>query len=247
MRLELHAFSSQGSRTAANPTANAHRGGGGPGVGITTSQALGPLGNHTRATRAANGSVVEDIYGWDEDYTTGVALRRPRRPAKSKLQEEGDVLLKSFFKLTKHTSHGLCRAVNVSGSALSIVAGSAFKIAGAAVIDTAEGMRYASEISPINVPVLDEGYRLLARGLRKTGKAVYSIGQAAENVTVGATEAVEDSVRFLVDGVIETAEDTTYSLFNDDQGGDEEDYFGDIEARIAENFVFEMASPRSTL
>lgn len=43
--------------------------------------------------------------------------------------------MNSFLKLTHHTSNGLCRAVNVTGSATAVVAGGVFKLAGAAVLD----------------------------------------------------------------------------------------------------------------
>lgn len=55
--------------------------------------------------------------------------------SKSHLQREGDSLLKSFGKLTFRTTHGVCRAVNVTGTAASVVTGGVFKLAGAAVLD----------------------------------------------------------------------------------------------------------------
>lgn len=43
--------------------------------------------------------------------------------------------MKSLVKLTSRTTHGLCRAVNVTGTAASVVTGGVFKLAGAAVLD----------------------------------------------------------------------------------------------------------------
>lgn len=51
------------------------------------------------------------------------------------LKSEGDHLLKSLGKLGTHTTHGVCRAVNVTGNAAAVVAGGVFKIAGAAILD----------------------------------------------------------------------------------------------------------------
>lgn len=69
----------------------------------------------------------------DDSPTPCTPLRRRRRS--SHLMAEGDHLLKSLFRLGRHTSHGLCRAVNVTGSTAAVVAGGVFKVAGAAVLD----------------------------------------------------------------------------------------------------------------
>lgn len=43
--------------------------------------------------------------------------------------------MRSLAKLTSRTTHGVCRAVNVTGTAASVVTGGVFKLAGAAVLD----------------------------------------------------------------------------------------------------------------
>lgn len=55
--------------------------------------------------------------------------------SKSRLGQEGDSLLRSLKTVTTRTTNGLARAVNVTGTAASVVAGGAFKLAGAAVLD----------------------------------------------------------------------------------------------------------------
>ncbi len=55
--------------------------------------------------------------------------------SKSRLGREGDSLLRSLVTVTSRTTNGLARAVNVTGTAASVVAGGAFKLAGAAVLD----------------------------------------------------------------------------------------------------------------
>lgn len=67
------------------------------------------------------------------------------RGSRSHLQTEGDHLLQSLVKLGRRTSHGVCRAVNVTGSTAAVVAGGIFKVAGAAVLDTV-----GEEDRPIN-------------------------------------------------------------------------------------------------
>lgn len=54
---------------------------------------------------------------------------------RSLLKAEGDQLLKSLSKLGMHTTHGVFRAVNVTGNAAAVVAGGVFKLAGAAILD----------------------------------------------------------------------------------------------------------------
>lgn len=55
--------------------------------------------------------------------------------SQSRLGQEGDSLLRSLKTVTTRTTNGLARAVNVTGTAASVVAGGAFKLAGAAVLD----------------------------------------------------------------------------------------------------------------
>lgn len=54
---------------------------------------------------------------------------------RSLLKAEGDHLLSSLSKLGTHTTHGVCRAVNVTGNAAAVLAGGVFKVAGAAILD----------------------------------------------------------------------------------------------------------------
>lgn len=54
---------------------------------------------------------------------------------RSHLKREGASLLKAVTTLASRTTHGVCRAVNVTGTAASVVTGGVFKLAGAAVLD----------------------------------------------------------------------------------------------------------------
>eukprot|EP00903_Cladosiphon_okamuranus_P015230 g14076.t1 len=173
------------------------------------------------------------------------AMRRKRPRSKSRLGQEGDSLLRSLKTVTTRTTNGLARAVNVTGTAASVVAGGAFKLAGAAVLDAVDGIDYISAKSPREVPGITDTWRLVAKGLRKTGETVYDFGVAAENVTAEATEVAEETIRTVVGSVIDTASGSSSSSSSDRGAADGQStrgYFSDEEERIIDNMMFGMSS-----
>ena len=68
-----------------------------------------------------------------------------RKMKRSNLKHEGTSLLKAATTLASRTTHGVCRAVNVTGTAASVVTGGVFKLAGAAVLDVVGKHEESSE------------------------------------------------------------------------------------------------------
>ena len=60
-----------------------------------------------------------------------------------------------LFQISRHASHGVCRAVNVTGTTAAAVAGSLFKLVGAAALDASHELEYA------RVRVQDPSFLLL--------------------------------------------------------------------------------------
>ncbi|KAG5188320.1 hypothetical protein JKP88DRAFT_353427 [Tribonema minus] len=167
---------------------------------------------------------------------------------KSQLQREGKVVFGKLFKVSRHASHGVCRAVNVTGTTAATVAGSLFKLAGAAVMDASQGLEYAQAracaAAPMKVPVLDKGVTLVAKSLKKSGDFVYRLGELAENATTEAVGMAEDAVRYLMEGTIDNVEDTTSLLLQlDDEDEEYDAFFRSVDARIIEHVV-ETSQPR---
>eukprot|EP00611_Tribonema_gayanum_P010871 TRINITY_DN20994_c0_g1_i1.p1 TRINITY_DN20994_c0_g1~~TRINITY_DN20994_c0_g1_i1.p1 ORF type:complete len:741 (-),score=236.02 TRINITY_DN20994_c0_g1_i1:372-2594(-) len=157
---------------------------------------------------------------------------------KSQLQREGKVVFGKLFKVSRHASHGVCRAVNVTGTTAATVAGSLFKLAGAAVMDASQGLEYAQAAAPMKVPVLDKGVTLVAKSLKKSGDFVYRLGELAENATTEAVGMAEDAVRYLMEGTIDNVEDTTSLLLQlDDEDEEYDAFFRSVDARIIEHVV----------
>ncbi|CAM9895212.1 unnamed protein product [Chrysoparadoxa australica] len=160
-------------------------------------------------------------------YDNGSAKRR------SRLHQEGQVFFGHLFRITRHASNGVYRAVNVTGSLAGAVAGSAFKLAGAAVVDAGSGLDSANSASPL--PLV--GVSAMAKGLTLAGEAIYSVGVKTENVTAVASAVAEDTLKFFVDGTIDNVEDTTMSLMGLDGAEGGYDQFGDIDRRIIDHVV----------
>ncbi|CAB1120814.1 unnamed protein product [Ectocarpus sp. CCAP 1310/34] len=159
----------------------------------------------------------EQVFKQTHVYRSQVHHRSKRtmsNSGRSRLRREGDSLLRSLKTVTTRTTNGLARAVNVTGTAASVVAGGAFKLAGAAVLDAVDTWRF------------------VAKGLRKTAETVYDFGVAAENVTAEATEVAEETIRSVVGSVINPAS----------PGSDAQTrgYFSEEEDRIIDNMVFGM-------
>ncbi|CAM9832439.1 unnamed protein product, partial [Ectocarpus sp. 8 AP-2014] len=187
-----------------------------------------------QASRQRSGTDAhEQVFKQTHVYRSPVYHRSKRTMSsgRSRLGREGDSLLRSLKTVTTRTTNGLARAVNVTGTAASVVAGGAFKLAGAAVLDAVDGIEYVSSKSPREVP---DTWRFVAKGLRKTAETVYDFGVAAENVTAEATEVAEETIRSVVGSVINPAS----------SGSDAQTrgYFSEEEERIIDNMVFGMPS-----
>ncbi|CAM9768605.1 unnamed protein product [Ectocarpus sp. 6 AP-2014] len=193
-----------------------------------------------QASRERSGTDAhEQVFKQTHVYRSPVYHRSKRTMSssgRSRLGREGDSLLRSLKTVTTRTTNGLARAVNVTGTAASVVAGGAFKLAGAAVLDAVDGIEYVSSKSPRDVPGGGGGdtWRFVAKGLRKTAETVYDFGVAAENVTAEATEVAEETIRSVVGSVINPAS----------SGSDAQTrgYFSEEEERIIDNMVFGMPS-----
>ncbi len=109
-------------------------------------------------------------------------------------------------------------------------------------MDASDGLTLVQNAAPFSAPLLGEGMRALNKGIRETGDAIYQFGEITETVTATASDFAESLVHEIVEGAIQSVEDTTDMLFEVDKErpplqSSHQGYFEDINASIIEHVV----------
>ncbi len=106
-------------------------------------------------------------------------------------------------------------------------------------MDASDAFAVVYDAVPFSVPLLGEGMRALNRGLHETGDAICQFGEITESTTAMAGNFAESLIHEIVEGAIQSVEDTADMLFEVDSKSPEshKDYFDDIDASIIEHIV----------
>ncbi len=106
-------------------------------------------------------------------------------------------------------------------------------------MDASDGLALVQDAAPFSAPLLGEGMRALNKGIRETGNAICQFGEITESATAMASDFAESLVHEIVDGAIQSVEDTTDMLFEVDSQPPQShnEYFDDIDASIIEHIV----------